>query len=45
MKSILLLLTLGVALLTTGCYSNTTKESGTDSTEKTAPMPSRSGGY
>jgi hypothetical protein len=45
MKSLLFLLTLSVTLMATGCYSNSTKESGTDSTEQTAPTPSRSGGY
>ncbi|MBT8120519.1 MAG: hypothetical protein KJN89_12475 [Gammaproteobacteria bacterium] len=45
MKNILLALILGSPLLAAGCNSNPAKESGTDSSEQSAPTPSRSGRY
>jgi predicted nucleic acid-binding Zn ribbon protein len=45
MKTLLAIFLVGITLMTAGCYSNATKESGTDSTEKTSPTPSRSGRY
>jgi len=45
MKSVLFFLALSATLIITSCYSNSSKESGSDSTEKTAPMPSRSDRY
>ena len=45
MRALIVVLTLGFTFVTAGCYSNDTKESGSDSTEQSAPTPSRSGRY
>ncbi len=45
MKTLLFSLLLGMTFITAGCYSNTAKDSSTDTTEQSAPTPSRSGGY
>ena len=45
MKSVLFFLALSATLIITGCYSNSSKESGSNSSEKTAPMPTRSDRY
>jgi hypothetical protein len=45
MKNLLTIITLGITLITVGCYSNTAKEADDGSTEQTAPKPTRSGRY
>ncbi len=45
MKSILLLLTIDVTLISAGCYSNNSKKSNSNPTEQPAPMPSQSRRY
>ena len=45
MKALFIILALGAALLTSSCYSNSSKESVATSSEQTAPAPSSSGRY
>jgi len=44
-KSALLLITLSITLLITGCYSNASKETASDTTEQSAPSQSRPDRY
>lgn len=45
MKVLATVFMLATLLVTSGCYSDSTKEAGSDSTERSAPAPSRSSGY
>jgi len=43
MKFFLVMLTSGISLITASCYSNSTKEPGSNTTKQTAPLQGQAG--